>query len=122
LTTDEVLAWKQKGYRPQEIYESNIELRQTIECLASGVFSDGDTKLFQPIVDSLIQQDEYMLLADYGAYIEVSERAAAAYSADPEAWTRSSILNTARSGYFSSDRAIRDYCQAIWNVSPVDIE
>jgi len=122
LTADEALAWKRDGYHPQEIYASNAELRQTIDRIAAGAFSDGDPNLFRPIVDNLVYHDEFMLLADYSAYIEVSERAAAAYAGDAEAWTRSSILNTARSGYFSSDRSIRDYCQEIWGVQPVIVE
>jgi starch phosphorylase len=78
--------------------------------------------LFKPIMDSLLYHDEYMLLADYAAYIDISEQAAHAFATDPDGWTRSSILNCARGGYFSSDRSILDYCQQIWKVQPINLE
>ncbi|MCL4207315.1 MAG: glycogen/starch/alpha-glucan phosphorylase [Pirellulaceae bacterium] len=121
LTTDEVLATKAAGYSPHEIYRSNAELRGVIEAIASGSFSHGDANLFRPIVDSLMRYDEYLLLADFASYIESSEQAAAAYR-DAERWTRMSILNTARCGFFSSDRTIRQYCEDIWHAKPVPVE
>jgi starch phosphorylase len=71
-------------------------------------------------VESLLHHDPYLVLADYRSYVDCSERAARAY-ADPDAWTRMSILNTARCGFFSSDRTIRDYCNEIWDVKPLPI-
>jgi starch phosphorylase len=121
LTTDEVLATKASGYSPHEIYRTNGELRAVIEAIASGSFSHGDANLFRPIVDSLLRYDEYLLLADFASYIECSERAATAYR-DAERWTRMSILNTARCGFFSSDRTIRQYCEDIWHAQPVPVE
>jgi starch phosphorylase len=76
--------------------------------------------LFKPIVDSLLYHDEYLLLADYAAYIECQEQAEQAYL-DQERWTRMSILNSARCGFFSSDRAIGQYCKEVWQVSPVSV-
>jgi starch phosphorylase len=101
-------------------YRSNAELSAAIDAIATGVFSEGDQDLFQPIVESLLHQDEYMLLADYQSYIECQDRAAEAYL-DSASWTRSSILNTARCGFFSSDRAIAQYCTGIWRVDPVHV-
>jgi glycogen phosphorylase len=92
-------------------------LRETIDAIGSGLFSDGDRDLFRPIVDSLLGTDDYMLLADYQAYVECQQRVADAYR-DRTAWTRMSILNSARVGRFSSDRSIRDYCRHIWHVEP----
>jgi glycogen phosphorylase len=121
LTTEQVYATKAGGYSPRDIYRDNAELRGVIEAIGSGCFSHGDANLFRPIVDSLMRYDEYLLLADFAAYIECSEQAAAAYR-DAERWTRMSILNTARCGFFSSDRTIRQYCNDIWHVKPVPVE
>ncbi len=118
LTADEVLALKAGGYRPLEYYHRYGELRTAIDSIASGAFSRGDAGLFRPIVDSLLLQDEFMLLADYPSYIDCEDRAARAWR-DTEAWTRMAILNTARCGFFSSDRAIREYCDRIWHVAPL---
>ncbi|HEY9666552.1 MAG TPA: glycogen/starch/alpha-glucan phosphorylase [Coleofasciculaceae cyanobacterium] len=121
LTTEEVYALKANGYNPMDYYNSNAELREVIDRIASGYFCPEHPDLFQPIVDSLLHKDEYLLFADYQAYIECQERVAQAYR-DQDNWMRMSILNVARTGYFSSDRTIRDYCQDIWNVEPVKIE
>ena len=69
-------------------------------------------------VDSLLDWDEYLVLADYRSYIDCQDRAVGPAWADGERWTRMSILNTARCGFFSSDRTIRDYCRDIWHISP----
>ena len=115
LTAGEVSEEKARGYRPRDIYESNPELRETIDLIADGAFSDGDRERFRPLVDSLLDRDDYMLLADYQAYADCQERVSAAFT-DRRRWTEMSILNCARTGRFSSDRSIRDYCRDIWNV------
>jgi glycogen phosphorylase len=120
LTTDEVFATKAHGYNPYAIYQSNPELKRVLDTIAGGRFSHGDVNLFRPIVDGLVYDDQYLLLADYQAYVDCSERAAAAYQ-DVETWTRMSILNTARAGFFSSDRAMRQYCADTWRVTPVRV-
>jgi glycogen phosphorylase len=117
LTADQVSARKARGYRPREIYESNAELREALDSIAGGEFSNGDRDLFRPIVDALLAVDEYMLLADYEAYVEAQARVSDAYL-DRRAWTRMSILNCARMGRFSSDRSIREYCRNIWHIRP----
>ncbi len=118
LTADEVVSMKSKGYRPRDFYEGNPELKESLDLITSGFFSGGDRDLFRPLVDSLLHDDHYMLLADYASYIECQERVDQAYR-DREQWTRSSILNVARGGKFSSDRAIREYCEEIWDVRPI---
>jgi starch phosphorylase len=120
-TAEEVIALKQHGYVPRNLYHSNAELKAVIDAIGSGRFSSGDRELFRPIVDSLLLRDEYLLLADFGSYVECCERAARAYR-DPDAWTRMSILNTARCGFFSSDRTMREYCEQIWRVQPVKVK
>jgi starch phosphorylase len=81
------------------------------------VFSKGDRELFGPLVDALLNRDEYLLLADYTSYVACQEQVSAAYC-DQKQWTRMSILNVARMGRFSSDRSIRDYCEKVWNIVP----
>ena len=117
LTTEEVERVKARGYRPRDYYEKNRALREVIDFIASGALCRGDGELFRPIVENLLNDDPFLLLADYQAYIEAQERVSALWR-KPQAWTRSSILNTARMGKFSSDRSIRDYCERIWNIKP----
>jgi starch phosphorylase len=118
LTTEEVAQRKAEGYNPRAIYEANPALRETIDLIASGFFSNGDRELFRPLVESLLNRDDYMLFADYQSYVDCQQRVSEAYR-DHKNWTRMSILNSARVGRFSSDRSIREYCRDIWNVSPL---
>ena len=121
LKSDEVDQLKAKGYNPYEYYAANGELKQVLDSIAAGEFSNGDRELFKPLVDNLLHKDPFLLLADYQSYIECQERVSQAYK-DRENWTRMSILNVARMGKFSSDRSIREYCQDIWNVKAVPVE
>jgi len=118
LAAEEVERRKAEGYAPHSIYESNSELREAIDLIDSGFFSDGDRDLFHPLVESLLARDDYMLLADYQSYVDCQQRVSEAYS-DQNSWTRMSILNSARVGRFSSDRSIREYCRDIWKVRPI---
>jgi len=121
LTAEEVARIKSDGYDPRSIYLSNPDLREAIDLIGSGFFSRGDPDLFKPLVDSLLYQDEYMLLADYQSYVDCQDRVSEVYR-DRDRWTRMAILNVARMGKFSSDRAIREYCKEIWRVSPNTVE
>lgn len=120
LTAEEVYAIKAQGYQPMSYYESNEELKLVLDRIANGYFSHGDQDLFRPIVDSLLYHDPYMLLADYQSYVDCQELVSKTYL-DQEKWTKMSILNAARMGKFSSDRTIREYCNEIWGVKPVQI-
>ena len=117
LTADEVEKAKAGGYRPRDYYNQNLMLREVIDFVASGALSRGDRELFRPIVENLLDHDPFLLFADYQAYIKTQERVSALWC-DSQAWTRSSILNTARMGKFSSDRSIRDYCERVWEIEP----
>ena len=117
LTAGEVLGMKAAGYNPAAFYDSNPLLRQVIDLIRSGRFSPDQPDLFRPLTDCLLNRDEYMLCADFDAYVACQTRAGEAYH-DREGWTRRSILNTARMGKFSSDRSIRDYCRQIWQITP----
>jgi glycogen phosphorylase len=116
LTAAEVAATKAAGYHPRSIYESNPALREVIDSIASGQFSRGDTNLFRPLIDGLLNSDPYLLFADYQSYVDCQDHISTAFL-DQESWTRKSIYNTARMGRFSSDRSIREYCKNIWNIS-----
>ncbi|MCK6545341.1 glycogen/starch/alpha-glucan phosphorylase [Myxococcota bacterium] len=120
LTTDEVRATKASGYRPRDWLEKDSELAEVIDLIASGHFSYGDRGLFRPIVDSLVERDEYLLFADFRTYVDAHDRVSAVW-VDPDRWARMSILNAARTGKFSSDRSIEDYAREIWQMKRVSI-
>ena len=120
LDAQEVTTLRAHGYRPGEFCAANPELKDVIELVRTGFFARGDVELFQPLLDSLLGYDPYFVMADYGAYAECQRDVSRAY-ADQEQWSRMSILNSARSGKFSSDRTIREYCREIWAVEPVPI-
>jgi glycogen phosphorylase len=121
LTAEEVRGKRAAGYHPGDYYDSNPHLREAIDQINSGRFSRGDTNLFKPLTDSLMKYDPYLLFGDYQAYVSCQEQVSQTYR-NRDKWTRMSILNTARMGKFSSDRAIREYCEKIWNVRPVRVE
>ncbi|HAC64095.1 MAG TPA: glycogen phosphorylase, partial [Cyanothece sp. UBA12306] len=108
LTSPQVSEIKSHGYNPHGHYESNEELRGVLNSISSGFFSHGDCELLKPIVDNLIYDDPFLLLADYASYISCQEKVSEAYK-DQENWTRMSILNVARMSKFSSDRSIQEY-------------
>jgi starch phosphorylase len=120
LTAEEVSRLRSHGYHPWDLYRENPELRDVIDLIDSGLFSKWDKSLFQPITRALKEHDEYMLLADYPSYVECQRTVGMAYR-DVALWDQKSILNVARMGRFSSDRAIREYARDIWHVAPVHV-
>ncbi len=121
LTVDEVKALRARGYDPWELYRSDRELKAVLDAIGSGTFSPAEPRLFQPIVDSLLNGgDTWLVLADFRAYLEAQERVSKAWL-DVESWTRKAILNVARTGKFSSDRTIRQYAEEIWRVGPLPV-
>ncbi len=121
LTAEKVYELKAKGYDPKQYYDSDPELREAVDQIASGGFSRGDGNLFKPLVDSLMRSDPYLLFADYRPYVESQEQVSLAYE-DQAKWTRMAILNVARMGKFSSDRSIKEYCNKIWKADPITVE
>jgi starch phosphorylase len=117
LTAEQVLQLKAGGYRPYEYRELDGDLRDVLDLIASGALANGDANLFRPLVDNLLWSDPFLVLADYRGYVACQERVSALWL-NPTAWTRASILNTARMGKFSSDRSIRDYARMVWHVEP----
>jgi len=118
MSEPEVQALQDAGYRPSAFYESDPTLRRAIDLIASGAFSGGDRSTFEPVVSNLLHQDRFMVLADFASYIAEQDRVDVAYG-DQEQWTRSAILNVARTGFFSSDRSMVDYIDRIWHTPPV---
>jgi starch phosphorylase len=117
LTAEEVQQRRREGYRPREIYETNPSLRAALDLIAQGHFSGGDTGLFQPLIDNLLTSDPFLVLADFQAYCDRQEQVSAVWQ-QSEDWTRRSILNSIRCGYFSADRAVCEYSDQIWDVQP----
>ncbi len=121
MTTDDVQRRQEQGYRPWDIYRDDAELKSVIDLINSGLFSHGDLNLFRPLTDNLINHDPFMVLADYRDYLDCQERVAGIWR-EPRDWDRMSILNAARMGKFSSDRAVREYADKIWHIDPLPVE
>ncbi len=120
LTAKEVVQQKAEGYRPRTVYEEDPELHEALDLIASGFFCGGDRELFGPLLRALLDEDTFMVLADYRSYLDCQDEVNRAWL-NQDLWTRRSILNVARSGRFSSDRAIREYNERIWRVKPVPV-
>jgi glycogen phosphorylase len=120
LTAPEVTRLKAQGYHPWDYYQQNPQLKAALDLIQSGHFSSGDSSLFKPLIDKLLNQDPFLLLADYQAYLDCQATVGQTYQ-NQDLWTRKSILNAIRMGKFSSDRSIRDYCREVWRVEPTPI-
>ncbi|MBX7222894.1 MAG: glycogen/starch/alpha-glucan phosphorylase [Blastocatellia bacterium] len=121
LTADQIAELK-PHYRPRTYSEANPELKEVLDMIGSGFFSQLERDLFQPIVSSLLDEgDRYFLLADYASYIDCQDQVAAVFR-DQEEWTRRAILNVANSGKFSSDRTIQQYAEDIWGTKPISVD
>jgi starch phosphorylase len=111
---------KGRGYSPWDMYRRDHELQGVLNAIRDGFFSPDNPGRFRPIFDMLMQKgDPYMLLADFASYMACQDRVDACYG-DAVEWTRKSIRNVAKMGYFSSDRTIREYANDIWNVRPTE--
>jgi starch phosphorylase len=121
LTADQVAERLRQGYHPAEVAAGDPELKAVLDLVRSGFFSPEDRDLFRPLVDALLREDRYLVLADFRAYADTQADVARAYASDPEGWFRKALLNVARVGRFSSDRTIHEYAQDIWKMSSVDV-
>ena len=121
LTSEQVLERKKTGYNPGDIYEKNAGLKEVFNFIASGALSGGDKEMFRPLLDNLLNNDPFMVLADYQSYIDCQSNVSRLWQ-DQGTWTKVSILNVARMGKFSSDRSIHDYCRDVWHVHPLHVK
>lgn len=121
LNVDEVRALKNSNYQPWDYYHRCPELKRALDCIGGGMFSGGDTEMFRPLVDSLLGVDEYLVCADFEAYLRTQDSVSSEFE-NSDQWIRKSILNVARMGYFSSDRTINEYCRDIWKAKPLHVE
>jgi starch phosphorylase len=119
-TTEEIAALRAEGYRPWERIGSIPELGEVLRLIEQGHFSDGDGDLFRPLLQNLTGQDPFFVLADFQDYLRAQNDVNLAW-ADRRGWNRMSLLNTARTGFFSSDRSIRDYAERIWQAQPYPV-
>lgn len=118
LETKEVYELRQKGYTPYDYYLSHAALKEVIDTIRSGAFSEGEPALFNPLIDSLLSYDPFMVLADFQSYVDSQVKVSDTFR-NKAHWNQMSILNVARMGYFSSDRSIKEYCDHIWHVKPL---
>jgi starch phosphorylase len=110
------------AHRPWKLYRGDEELAGVLDDLRDGVFAGDDAPQLREIWSALMEHgDRYMCLADFRSYVEAQEHAAALYR-DRPAWAAAAIRNIAAMGYFSSDRAITQYANEIWNLEPVSVE
>ena len=114
LLADEVERLNKEGYQPSRYYNENYRIKRVIDALRHGV----NGIAMNEIADSLINSDNFKVLADFGSYCDAQERLDRAYS-DRERWARMSLLNTANAGFFSSDRSVKEYADRIWHIQPV---
>ena len=121
LNEEEVARVYAEGHRPSTYIDRDSELAEVLDLIADGHFTDGDTEILRPVVDSLRYHDPFLVLADYRSYVDCQAAVGDAWQ-DAEAWSRMSILNAARSGKFSSDRAIAEYCEGIWDVAAMKVQ
>ena len=115
LEADEVAHRRSNGYTPREVIEASPELSQALEAISSGVFSPSDPDRYKDLIGGLYDHDWFMVAADYDAYAATQREVDAVY-VDKKAWWSKAIRNTAHSGWFSSDRTIRQYAEDIWNI------
>ena len=121
MTVEEVVALQQQGYRPRDYYESNENIKRIIDLIESDFFNPEQPGTFKPIVDDLLNHDQYMLLADFQSFADKHDEVAKAYTKTKD-WAKMAILNVARMSKFSSDRTIAQYNEEIWKTKPVSIK
>ena len=121
MTSDEIIAGRKIGYTPIKYYENDPSLKLIVDILKTNYFNKSEPGIFDPIVNELLYRDYYFVMADYEAYATAQKRVELAYM-NTEMWTKMSIINSARMEKFSSDRAIKEYSDDIWDINKIKIE
>ena len=121
LKVDDVNRLRSSGYNPREYYEKNIRLKKVIDLISCGYFSAENPRLFQPLIDILLNHDTYMHMADFQLYFDCQQKVAEEFR-NRDAWAVKSIINVANMGKFSTDRTIKEYADEIWKVEKTPIE
>jgi starch phosphorylase len=119
-TAEEISALQRLGYRPWELIGSMPELADVLRLIEQGHFSNGDSELFRPLLQNLTGRDPFFVLADFDDYLRAQGEVDQAWG-DRQRWNRMSLLNAARTGFFSSDRSIREYAERIWKAEPYPV-
>ena len=109
------------GYNPWEIYNSDERIKQVIDQLTNGFFDRVNPDEFQMIRDTLLEKDTYFVLKDFDSYIKAQEKINDLYK-DQKKWLHMSIVNVAKSGFFTTDRTMRQYNKDIWHVEPIKVD
>jgi starch phosphorylase len=120
-TAEQLAATNRRGYHPMPWLQNDPITREAIDLIGSGHFSEGDRDLFNPLLANLCSSDPFRVMADLGDYRRAQNSVDDAWL-DTTSWSRMSLLNTARCGFFSSDRSIHEYAERIWKVKPVPID
>ena len=128
LSSDEVINYEQNGgYDPNEIFNSNADIRKVLMQLVNGTYSPNDTELFRDLYNSLLntqctaKADTYFILKDFESYAKTQKLIGEAYK-DTKRWNKMAIMNVACSGKFSSDRTIQEYVDDIWHLDKVNLK
>jgi starch phosphorylase len=114
LRADAVAQIKSHGYDPRLYVEQNAQLKRVIDAIAQGDFSHGDTDRYRGLVDSLLERDAYLLMADFADYVATQGKVDALFR-DRAAWAERTLRNVAGMGWFSSDRTIGEYVDRVWS-------
>ena len=109
------------SYNPWTVYEYDNRIKRIMNSLVDGTFAPEYPDIFRDIYNSIIGRDEYFVLEDFASYVDIQEKVSQAYK-DKDNWAKMAVINTAKSGKFSSDRTIREYASEIWNIKPLHIE
>jgi starch phosphorylase len=119
LNARDVRECKELGYDPRFYLEESRQLKDVVDAIASGEFSRGDPLLYRPLVESLINRDSYLVLADFAPYLQTQLHVDALYC-EPERWAERALRNLAAMGEFSADRAVAQYIERVWSVPPMN--
>jgi starch phosphorylase len=116
LNARDVRKFKEVGYDPRLYLEENRQLKGVVDAIASGEFSRGDPHLYRPLVESLINRDSYLVMADFAPYVQTQLQVDALYC-EPERWAECALRNMTAMGEFSADRAVAQYVERVWSVT-----